>query len=158
GTIACSKCGKQHKIRRTPDWVKQTIHPKAAFLFNETMGGAAPQEQAGGVKFHCYHCGGALPLDGAERSIACQFCRNTIMVPDDIWVRLHPQATVERWFLLLEIDMSRVAGVLPEDSRDFCGATIEASGNLVIAWRDYDEGEVGHPARIALAGRDGMLV
>ena len=157
GKLFCTSCGKQSSVRLAPEWMK-SIHPAAAYLVGETMAAAvaravAPSE----LRFHCYHCGGPLPLDGSTRSVACAHCSATVMVPDDIWLRLHPARTVDRWYLVLALDLANAKGVLPEDVNDFCDVCPEPSGNVIVAWRGYDDGDAGHPARIALVQRSGAL-
>jgi hypothetical protein len=158
GSVQCSACGKPSAVRPAPAWIK-AIHPAALLVVGETMGAQAAQRiDPKDLRFHCYHCGSALPLDGASRTVACAYCRNSVMVPDDIWLRLHPARTVDRWFVVLALDLSRAAGVLPEDVRDFCDVACEPGGNMVIAYLDNANGEAGHPARLALLDRNGAFL
>ena len=156
GCIACTKCGKRTLVRSAPAWMRG-LHPKLALLVGETTGAQTVSESPGQVRFHCYHCGGSLPLDGSTRSVRCAYCGNPVMVPDDIWVRMNPVRTVDRWYAVLDIDLSRAAGALPEDVSEFCDFEVEPGGNLVVAWIDDEPGSAGHPARIALVDGDGLL-
>ena len=157
GKLFCTSCGKQGTARRAPDWFK-AIHPAATYLVGETMAatvakGVAPSD----LRFHCYHCGAPLPIDGSSRSVNCGHCSASVMVPDDIWVRLHPARTVDRWFAVLALDLANAKGMLPEDVSDFCDVAVEPGGNVIVAYLANGRGDAGHPARIALVQPSGAL-
>ena len=154
GRIFCGGCGKQASVRRAPAWFAE-VHPAVVGLVRETHASDTAGEKPESVRFHCYHCGASMPLEGKERSVTCQYCNNDLMVPDEIWVRLHPMATVQRWFGLL--DMGGAVGPVPEDVSDFCDLTVDPNGHMVIAYHADDDGDVGHPCRIGAADRNGML-
>lgn len=157
GTLFCGSCGKKSTVRPAPDWFREMVHPTVVGLVGETMAtGQLEKADAESVRFHCYHCGGAMPLDGTARALPCTYCKTEVMVPDDIWVRLHPAATVDRWFALL--DLGDTVGVVPEDCYEFCDLTVEANGNIALAYHADDDGEAGHACRVALANRSGLLL
>lgn len=157
GKLFCTSCGKQAAVRRAPDWMR-SIHPAASFLVGETMAatvarGVDPKD----LRFHCYHCGAPLPLDGSARSVSCAHCRASVMVPDDIWLRLHPARVVDRWYLVLALDLTNAKGTLPEDVDEFCDVCTEPGGNVIIAYLANERGYAGHASRIALLQPSGAL-
>lgn len=160
GSMACKTCGKPSKVRAAPEWMR-SIHPRLTHLVGETTGGEWVTPEHGSVIFHCPHCGAALPLDGTTRSVACTYCNNTAAVPDDLWFRLHPVRTIDRWYTVFEFEgLEKPAGFLPaevEASVDFCPVP---EGNVIVAWLNIcdDEEEAGHPARLGLVRPDGALL
>ena len=157
GELFCGACGKGATVRPPPPWFREATHPLVIGVFGETAG-AERVEAADpkSIRFHCYHCGAAFPLSkDMERSPTCAYCDNAMVVPDEIWLRLHPVATVQRWWALL--DVAGGVGVLPSDCSDFADFTITAEGELIVAWEADDDGEVGHPARVARVGDAGLL-
>lgn len=157
GDLHCGACGKKASVRPAPSWFREMVHPTAVGLVAESMAtGQLTRADPEAVRFHCYHCGGAMPLDGSARALPCTYCHTEVMVPDDIWVRLHPAATVDRWFALL--DLGDTVGVVPEDCYEFCDLTVEANGNIVLAYHADDDGDAGHPCRVVLANRSGLLL
>lgn len=156
GSISCARCQTAVPLRAAPPWMRE-VHPNAAVLLGEAMAASAPSENPASVRFHCYHCGAGVPLDGKARTVRCEYCRQSLVVPDEIWVRVNPVRKVERWWVLLDIDVSRAAGAFPQSVSSLCAITVEAGGDLVLAWHSDDDGDAGHPCRIALARRDGLL-
>ncbi len=157
GDMHCTACGKRASVRKPPPWLLEALHPGIAGLVAESLGTDAVAKKATPkeVRFHCYHCGAGMPLDGKERNVKCGYCSGEVMVPDDIWVRLHPAKTVDRWFALF--DMGQSAGLLPDDCNDFADFTVEPGGNMVVAYHADDEGDVGHYSRVASVGDSGRL-
>ncbi len=156
GELFCGACGKKSTVRPAPDWFAREVHPAAVGLVSESH--AADRATAADpkdVRFHCYHCGGAAPLDPANRTVKCAYCSNELMVPDEIWVRLHPVEKVRRWFALL--DVGGGVRAFPEDVWEFCDFTVDPGGNLVVAWHDDDEGDAGHRCRVGVVNPAGML-
>lgn len=157
GKLFCTSCGAASAVRRAPEWMKQ-IHAATTYLVGETLAASrakavAPSE----LRFHCYHCGAPLPIDGSSRSVSCDHCRAAVMVPDDIWLRLHPARTVDRWYAVLALDLSSAKGALPASVDDFCDVCAEPGGHVIIAYHAEDNGSAGHPARVALLQPTGAL-
>ncbi len=156
GSISCARCQTAVPLREAPAWLRE-VHPLAVVLVGEAMAASAPSENPASVRFHCYHCGGAVPLDAKERTVPCGYCRQSLVVPDEIWVRVNPVRKVERWWILLDIDVASSAGAVPQSISTLCSIAVEAGGNLALAWHDDNDGDAGHPCRIAVARRDGLL-
>jgi DNA-directed RNA polymerase subunit RPC12/RpoP len=167
--VACPKCSRRAAARKAPQWLRST-HPDAAWLVNEDTGGERVHATASDViEFHCYHCGAPMPLDGKARRIPCTYCKKQVVVPDDVWRRLHPVRTIEGWFIVFDREPASAsasasastsgssAAPLPEDADEFCDLAPTPDGGFVVAWHDRDEGDVGHPARLALVRRDGSV-
>ncbi len=52
--------------------------------------------------FTCPQCGGGLQVDGGQRTVQCQYCQTSSVLPDEIWHRLHPVTGKKRWFLVYD--------------------------------------------------------
>jgi hypothetical protein len=157
GKLFCTSCGAESAVRRAPEWMKQ-VHAATTYLVGETL--AAPRAKAvaaSDLRFHCYHCGAPLPIDGSTRSVTCDHCRAAVMVPDDIWLRLHPARTVDRWYAVLALDLSNAKGALPTSVDSFCDVCAEPGGHVIVAYHSEDKGSAGHRARIALLQPTGAL-
>lgn len=146
GEVPCSACQRRLRVRPAPAWFAE-VGDGVVGLACETTGGAAQRvTDPKDVRFHCYHCGGTLPLDGTARSVPCPFCSAHVTVPDDIWVRIHPVATRERWFVI--ISGAHAAPGLPADVWDFCDHELTPDGGMVVAFHANDDGDAGHRARL----------
>lgn len=157
GKLFCTTCGKPSSVRRAPGWMK-SVHPASTFVVGETLAApAARGAQAKDLRFHCYHCGAPLPIDGSSRSVSCTHCQASVMVPDDIWLRLHPARTVDRWYLVLSLDLAGAVAMLPADVDELCDVCTEPGGNVIVAYHDDRKGDAGHPARLGLLGPSGAL-
>jgi len=108
GIYKCAECNNDVSVRPAPEFLKSK-YPQVKYLVaedenmlakNET--GYQPANNVKPVIFTCPACGGALKVDGSNRMMDCEFCKNTIYLPDDLWFRLHPPKVVERWYLLLQ--------------------------------------------------------
>lgn len=110
--IPCA-CGALTAIRP----VRRDFEPRISVLFTHIIGEDAKQIAAGvpgpapeavePVLFPCPRCGASLEVDGSSRTVKCGYCSASAYLPDDLWRRLHPVKTIERWHLL--IDEERVA-------------------------------------------------
>lgn len=98
--LMCAKCSKVMPVSRPPAWMKSKF-PTIDMLFNaETAQPTQEAEQpARAVAFSCPSCGGGLKVDGKDRMVPCGFCQTEVYLPDDLWLRLHPVKTVERWYI-----------------------------------------------------------
>ena len=146
GELACAGCQKPIRVRPAPPWFRVVHEGVAGFVGESAPGGASSVTDPHAVRFHCYHCGGNLPLDGKARSVVCSYCRAHVTVPDEIWVRLHPVAVRKRWFALLGGD--HAAPGLPADAWAFCDLEVGPDGGMIVAFHADDEGPAGHRARL----------
>lgn len=108
GKVTCKKCSNTIFIRKPSDLITG-IFSSVKFLTGEdddllsvNKSGEKLPSSAKPVLFTCPSCAGNLKIDGTDRMIECQFCNSQIYLPDDLWFRLHPQKTVERWYMLID--------------------------------------------------------
>jgi hypothetical protein len=101
--LGCGACGATFPTRPAPDWLKEAVHAGLVAVAGERLVSERAQAaDASAVRFHCYHCAAAVPLDGSSRMVKCHYCATDLAIPDAVWVRLHPTPTTSRWYLLLE--------------------------------------------------------
>jgi len=88
-------------VKHSPDWLRELLSQVLLILnAEESEPGGAKGELTGQlVVFSCPKCGGALDVDGSDRILECRYCGSKVYLPDDLWLRLHPAKTVQRWFL-----------------------------------------------------------
>lgn len=105
--INCTKCQNPVFIRKPSELVtkcfsgvKYLIGEDDDLLFVNTSDGKLPASSKP-VLFTCPACAGNLQIDGTDRMIECNFCDSQIFLPDDLWFRLHPAKSVERWYMLV---------------------------------------------------------
>ncbi|TES92831.1 MAG: hypothetical protein E3J87_04030 [Candidatus Cloacimonadota bacterium] len=149
--FCCTGCGKIWSVRKPPEWFDKVI-PYAKFLVGEESPGDTGGKIEGGeegISIHCYHCGGSLSLDGSSRKVTCQYCGQDLLIPDDIWSRLHPVTAARPWFILL--DMGENVDLLPYDIDDFIDLEAMPNGDTVLLWEQNNTGHIG------LANRTGGL-
>ncbi|OHD62882.1 MAG: hypothetical protein A2176_07025 [Spirochaetes bacterium RBG_13_51_14] len=145
--FSCNTCGAISGVRKPPDWFNRVI-PFAVLLVGET----APNDDGGafkggtdGISIWCYHCGGPLPLDGSSRTVKCRHCGQDLLIPDDIWQRLHPVAVAHPWYIIL--DTGDVTALLPEDIDDFIDLAALPDGDTALIWEQDSEGCIGRADR-----------
>jgi hypothetical protein len=106
-SIACA-CGASTPIRPVP----RALIPNLRMFCTHVIGEAPEQQPPLGqravlvasepVMFPCPNCGGALPVDGSERTAKCAYCRTNAYLPDDLWRRLHPVKSISRWYVWID--------------------------------------------------------
>ncbi len=106
GFVACVGCGRWLSARALPPGLDSIVFKRVQYVIGEdtsqfSTGEPGLQTPAGTepVIFQCPQCGGALRVDGSTRTVPCEYCRSNLYLPDDLWNRLHPVKTVQRWFL-----------------------------------------------------------
>ncbi|MCP4231906.1 MAG: hypothetical protein GY771_17390 [bacterium] len=99
----CSECGRKIEVHPSPQWLKKAYPEAVLFLYASMQGKSDESDDTAvsgtAIAFTCPQCGGALMVDGKERLLPCQFCGVSVYLPDDLWLRLHPAKTKERWFI-----------------------------------------------------------
>jgi DNA-directed RNA polymerase subunit RPC12/RpoP len=104
GWAICVACGKRFSIRLAPPLIARfgavaLVNEDPAQIAGTQSGDAADVPRAANpVVFSCPRCAGALSVDGSNRLVRCQYCTSDVYLPDDLWQRLHPVATVSRWY------------------------------------------------------------
>jgi DNA-directed RNA polymerase subunit RPC12/RpoP len=110
GWCACVACGERVSVRPAPASVAGMgglTHLVGEDL-SQIAGGAAHVDAGAATTVRCGHCGAALPVDRAtSRATACTYCNASVVLPDDVWARLHPLPEQRAWFLVL--DTARLA-------------------------------------------------
>jgi len=105
-TYTCEKCGRKIPIAPAPDWFKTACQKaKPVVLVNAQLQGEVvtkSKSEIGPVAFVCPQCGGGLVVDGTERVVPCKYCKVSVYLPDDLWLRLHPAMIKTRWFIGFE--------------------------------------------------------
>jgi hypothetical protein len=106
-TIPCPSCGTGLPTFPCPAWLKEDL-PMALQVFGgdaETANAQAGMALAIAEKpqpmvMACPSCGGGLNVGAeSERTTTCQFCQANVFLPDELWKRLHPVRTMEKWTL-----------------------------------------------------------
>ncbi|NOY93604.1 MAG: hypothetical protein GXP55_20660 [Deltaproteobacteria bacterium] len=107
--FACTQCGDPASTHPVPQWLRRLVPTARQFYSTEPGAGGASAlslESAQSIKpvaMACPACGGSLAATTeSERIMACRFCHTDVYLPDDVWRRLHPVATVKEWFIRFE--------------------------------------------------------
>lgn len=143
GYAICGKCSSKVSVRILPDELKD-IFEGVKFLagedsdmFNTNKEGIKTPNSGKPILFICPSCAGNLEVDGTDRMITCKFCNSQIYLPDDLWQRIHPVKTVERWYIVFD---DKFVSAKPPDWYYLSDAAIDPDGNIYIAAaEDSDE-------------------
>ncbi len=107
--FACTQCGDPASTHPVPKWLRGMVPTARQFYSTDPGAGGASTlslESAQSIKpvaMACPACGGSLAATTeSERIMACRFCHTDVYLPDDVWRRLHPVATVKEWFIRFE--------------------------------------------------------
>ncbi len=144
--FSCSGCGAVSSVRVPPSWFGK-VAPSAFLLVGETApdGGVALKGIPEGISIHCYHCGGPLPIDGSSRTVKCDHCGQDLLVPDDIWQRLHPPIVTRTWYILL--NTGDAAALLPDEIDNFFDLAALPGGDTALIWEEDSKGCIGRADR-----------
>jgi hypothetical protein len=135
GWCACVSCGDRLSVRAAPASVAGLggLSHLVGEDLSQILGGAANVDSGAAGTVRCGHCGAAIPLGGAtSRAVACTYCKTSVVLPDEVWARLHPLPQQRSWYLVLEPPRAGVAATAAptfewEDVDDFA---IGSDGNL----------------------------
>lgn len=152
--FTCSGCSSLWPIRRPPEWFHQVV-PDPLLIVGETAPGATGASFTGetSVSIHCYHCGGNLDLDGSSRTVKCTYCGNSLLIPDDVWLRLHPVDTAHRWYIL--VDIGEAVAVVPDDISDVTDIAILPGDEAALLYDSHEGSCIGRADRF---GRFAWLI
>lgn len=129
----CPECHADIGVRAPPGapanprWL---VGEDRALLAGERATTAEPESLA------CPNCAAPVLADGAARKLACQACDCEVIVPDEMWRRVHQPHAVATWYLW--VDGAETAG-LHGDIHFGSGLTVGPAGR-VYALGSY-EGE-----------------
>jgi len=99
--LKCSKCNTVNTVAPAPEWLIKIV-PQAVLIVNGQSSEAdgKKEEPAGKPVFlSCPSCSGNLRVDGSSRLVTCSYCSADVYLPDDLWLRMHPVKTVQKWYL-----------------------------------------------------------
>lgn len=102
GGMICPDCGHALNLAEPPEWWSD-VFPDTFMI----AGAEVPSDESnlegdllkGPVVFTCEKCGAGIRLDGSDRDLKCDHCDAPIHIPDDLWLRFHPPARKNRWFI-----------------------------------------------------------
>ena len=104
GSCTCPGCGRAIRVR-APDETCRAINPQARIMVHETV--LREGEKLDGTKpvaVPCVQCGAALHIDGASRTVECEFCHTSNFLPQELWLTLHPVPKPHVFFMVCEYD------------------------------------------------------
>lgn len=107
-TLACPFCNAPLPTFPVPSWLRALL-PTAVQVFGADPGVANAeagldlrlnQARSQPVVMACPNCGGGLSIDeDSPRTVPCEYCNASVFLPDDLWRRMHPVKTMQRWTL-----------------------------------------------------------
>ena len=87
-------------VARPADKLVHRIFPGVVRVHGEAPGGDPSRTpSANPLAFGCLNCGARLRIDGTQRVVACEFCKESSFLPDALWLRMHPSLK-RQWFVL----------------------------------------------------------
>ncbi|MGO8996595.1 MAG: hypothetical protein ACLQVI_25050 [Polyangiaceae bacterium] len=107
GESRCLGCGAAIPLRASPPELVAAYPAARALVYEDVASGESavrPEQSQGALVFACMSCGAGLKLDGAERTVECQYCRASNYLPDGVWLRLHPPQKSKPFFVLCDVD------------------------------------------------------
>lgn len=134
GKIECTKCQNEILVRVLPNNAHETLR-KISYLIGEDSNlisqnsGSVPNSTRL-IVYNCPSCAAALDIDGTDRMIKCKSCGSEIYLPDDLWLRLHPVKTVQRWYLGID---EKISADGLTDWKEIVDTTIDKAGNFYMA-------------------------
>ncbi len=140
--LTCRKCGMLVPTSPAPEWLVEVL-PSARQLYGaEREAGSAPtgsveaevSEAARPVVMQCPQCGGALKVTvESDRLVPCEYCNVDVYLPDDVWRRLHPVKTTDRWMIRFEGNPRRLRDEKTPEDEDTEGDDL-SPGSTPARW------------------------
>ncbi len=141
GNIKCSKCSNTIFVRKPSELIAK-VFPGLKYivgedndLLSESKLVKAP-DSVKPVLFTCPSCAGNLEIDGTDRMVECKYCDSQIYLPDDLWFRLHPAKSVERWYMVIDAESASLGVDGLPDWHYFSDLTADKSGILYACGTD----------------------
>jgi hypothetical protein len=108
----CVACGDPAACFVAPPWLRALV-PTATHVIVSDSTAAPPATDSPpahearttgrAVLMPCPGCGASLHLTSeTTRTLTCEYCKNDVYLPDDLWRRLHPVRTMASWFVRFE--------------------------------------------------------
>jgi len=137
GRVFCGQCGAGLSVRPPPAELAPAL-PGVSHLFGEDIaqlvaaGATTLVSAQQGQAVPCSSCGAALALDGSSREVQCSYCGVSMVLPDQIWARLHPSKAMRRWFALVADTAATAVGAAPAASSwpEASDACADAQGTI----------------------------
>ncbi len=157
GSARHPETGEETSVRPVPDGYRGLL-PGAVALVDEDPslvaesigeegdGTIDPGEGSSPVAFTCPSCGAYLVADSRTRSAGCDHCGQTVSMPDDLWLRLHPAVRRRRWYVLFDMHLAPLRW-----RGDVWDAAADGEGRLLVCL----EGELDAGV-LACVGPDGL--
>jgi DNA-directed RNA polymerase subunit RPC12/RpoP len=95
GGFSCPSCTQRVPVRLGDAFTAEGVHPGVACVVGEASRPPLPK-----VSITCVNCGAPLSADGSERSVPCDYCRETSYLSDALWLHLHPEHA-PRWLWVI---------------------------------------------------------
>jgi len=146
GSVVCS-CGANISVRTTPDelsnlfsGVKYIIGEDPNMISSAKASMQTPNADKP-ILFTCPSCAGNLEVDGKSRMVVCKYCNSEVYLPDDLWLKLHPVKTIERWYLAFDEKTlserlpkwSHISDlIIDKDGYAYFLSTADNAGNTVV--------------------------
>ncbi len=111
-TLTCASCKAVAIGLPAPAWLTAKV-PTARYVIVTDRTAIAADANAKAdigtteadhpIALGCTKCGAPLHITrDSERTVACEFCKTDVYLPDDLWRRLHPVKTMSPWFVRFE--------------------------------------------------------
>ena len=94
--LDCPHCAVPISVRSLPDVQGQLVGEDRALLAGQQREDSSPE------RVSCPSCGTSVLVDGSSRSPACSACDGQLVIPDEVWRRVHAPGSVAAWFLYTE--------------------------------------------------------
>ncbi len=103
--VECPKCSARYPTFPVPGEIRfHAGHARQVYCAQRDSDLQALQASAA-VDFGCPSCGANITIDTSTPRIhRCQYCRNDVFIPDQVWHRFHPVTKMLPWF----VDAGRV--------------------------------------------------
>jgi Zn finger protein HypA/HybF involved in hydrogenase expression len=105
-TIACPSCRVEMNVDRPPPYFRTAFPAVLALIAAEILAEGpsrdAPKKRAKPVVMACTKCRASIQLDGATRNVPCPECGAANVVPDALWLTLHPTPRRAVWWALFD--------------------------------------------------------
>lgn len=95
-------CPGGHAVSvRRAEKMAHSLFPGACWIVGEgIVVEAGTQHGRDLLLINCKACGGEVEIEPSKRDITCGYCSSLNVVPDELWVRLHPELQPREFFLV----------------------------------------------------------
>ncbi len=128
-STTCPGCATELSVRTMGGVPGLLVGEDRSLVRGEARSDVAPEQVA------CPGCGSPVGVDGSERAPKCPSCDSALVVPDEVWRRVHAPGSVSTWYVFSDHEGSEAF------DGDLAFSALEVGADGVVYGIGYHDGD-----------------